>query len=76
MVRLGQLSESFAVPGSRSGDQVGCHHSTLASGLSLLRNTTVDVGRTANWAVGGRPVSRRHAVNTSDNRTREAKVKV
>jgi len=40
-VRLGQLSERLAVPGTRPGDQVCCLHSTLASRLSLSLSISV-----------------------------------
>ena len=66
-VRLGQLSERIAVPGPSPVDQVGCHHSTVASRLSLSRvHISIDPGRAANWAVGARPLCRRRGIYLID----------
>jgi hypothetical protein len=51
-MRLGQLSERIAVPGPSPVDQVGCHHSTVASRLSLSVSTSVLIPaerRTGRW---------------------------
>src|SRR5262249_60650380 len=40
-VRLDQLSERVAVPRPCPGQQVGCHHPTLASRLSFSMSTSI-----------------------------------
>ena len=40
-VRLGQLSERVAVACPRPGQQLGCHHCTIASCLSVSMSTSV-----------------------------------
>ena len=62
-VRLGQLAERLAVPGPCPADQVGGHHPTLSAPLPPFSSTSsIDTGRAANWAVGGRPVAPRRGV--------------
>ena len=63
-VRLGQLPERLAVPGPRPGDQVGCHHFHPRA-TSLPQIVPLPVQTPAgprNWALAGRPVSRRRGV--------------